>query len=173
MPRKTKPKRKPKCKIKPPKGGRRRKRAPKKAATKSKGGRPRNLLTPTLISGIVNTIRAGNYIETATALHGIHKDTFYRWLKEGARDRRAGRDTLEATFSDAIKKADAHAENARVSQIQKASKKIWTAAAWWLERRHPGKWGLKQRTELTGEGGAPIQVVFPKGIGFKREKKGS
>jgi len=35
-----------------------------------------------------------------------------------------------------------------------------TAAIFWLKNRQPQLWRDKQQTELTGEGGTPLQVVF-------------
>lgn len=42
--------------------------------------------------------------------------------------------------------------------IAKAALTNWTAAAWWLERRHPEEYG-RRRIELTGDGGGPISVT--------------
>lgn len=64
-------------------------------------------LTDELIEGIAQIIGAGNYIETAVAVHGISKDTFYRWLRQ-AKGAHANEQTIK--LSDAVAKAVAIAE---------------------------------------------------------------
>ena len=95
-------------------------------------GRPTKL-TPDLQSKMVNLIRAGNYIETASAACGLSKDTFYRWIKEGARlavDLKqlkllAGKKRQEASalieFSEAIEKAQAASEARDLLTIDRAA----------------------------------------------------
>jgi len=34
----------------------------------------------------------------------------------------------------------------------------WQAAAWWLERSHHERWGRREKQELTGTDGGPIQI---------------
>ena len=41
--------------------------------------------------------------------------------------------------------------------IHDASETTWQAAAWWLERRFPDRWGRKQRHEISG-GDKPIEI---------------
>jgi hypothetical protein len=120
------------------------------------GGRPTKL-TPELQERICLAIRAGNYIEVAASFAGIHKDTFYRWLKRGARASRG----IYREFSDAVEKALADSEAGDVARISKAAEQgHWQAAAWRLERKHPQRWGRRDRvqTEISGPGGGPIGV---------------
>lgn len=116
-------------------------------------GRPTKL-TREIHDRIVTAIRAGNYIETAAAHAGIHKDTLYHWLKRG---REASSGPYRA-FSDAVQKAWADAEIRDVTLIAKAAEKEWTAAAWRLERKFPDRWGRKDRHEVSGPNGQPIRV---------------
>ncbi len=87
-------------------------------------------LTPKLSAAIVARISAGDHVETAAARNGIHKDTYYRWMRDGARERqriesggaipkRNGRTIpkteqarlkLCAAFSDACERACAEVE---------------------------------------------------------------
>src|SRR5258707_14105237 len=118
-------------------------------------------LTPELCDKICTALRAGNYIETASAYVGITKDTFYRWLKRGAHAADTN-DTskLEAqyrAFHGAVREAIAVAEIRDVALIAKAATDQWTAAAWRLERRYPDRWGRRERHELSAPGGGPIQ----------------
>jgi AcrR family transcriptional regulator len=103
---------------------------------------------------VVALVRKGNYIEVAAAASGISKPTFYKWLHDGAN---AKVDCLARQFSNAIEKAEAEAEQSGLARIARA--KDWTATAWRLERRHPERWGRRERHEHTGEGGGPIELL--------------
>lgn len=120
--------------------------SPKKRAHKSK-------LTPELQERIVAFLRAGNYVETASACAGIHKDTFYEWCKKG----RKGEEPF-AAFVEAVDRAIAESEARDVALIGKAATVNWQAAAWRLERKMPHKWGRHERHELTGANGGPIEM---------------
>jgi transposase len=114
---------------------------PKKQEKHGPGpGRP-SKLSEALIKEICEYVRKGNYIETAAAAAGISKQTLYAWMKAGAREE----DPLAVEFLDAYKKADAEAEAANVQLIRTQARKNWQAAAWFLERKHPDKWGRKDR----------------------------
>ena len=87
-------------------------------------------LTATLSAAIVTSLEKGYHVETVSALHGISKDTFYRWLKDGARERqrteggkahpkgvlKPERERLKlcAAFSDACERACAGVEGEAV-----------------------------------------------------------
>ena len=125
-------------------------------------------LTKKLQEEIVKVIKSGNYIETACAYVGIHKDSYYEWLKRGAREKERLRKNPRARikkseqpfveFSDAVEKALAHAEVRDVAIIGKAAEENWQAAAWRLERKFPNKWGRKQTIEHQGKDGGPIET---------------
>jgi len=125
-------------------------------------------LTPKLRNEIAASVADGNYVETAAALHGVSKDTIYRWLKRGARERQRlekkpslkpkKKEAMYRLFSDAIEKARAEAEENDLRIIGDASKTQWQAAAWRLERRNYRRWGRRQLIEHTGEDGAPIET---------------
>ena len=87
--------------------------------TKRPRGRPTGTtkLTPEIQDKIVAAIRHGNYIETAAALAGIRKDTFYDWLRKGAR---ATTDDRYRNFSDAVFEAMAQSEAEAVAAIDTA-----------------------------------------------------
>lgn len=102
-------------------------------------GRPTKL-TPELQKKIIDAIRAGNYMETAAAYAGISKDTFFRWLRKGAR----AKSGIYKEFHDAVEKALAEAEVRDVMIIANAATSDWKAAAWRLERKFPDRWGRKE-----------------------------
>jgi transposase len=123
-----------------------------------KAGRPHKI-TDEIIEAVVSAIRAGAYIETAAAFAGISKDTFYRWLKAGAR----GEGKKLVQFSDAVKRATAESELRDLAVVNRAASTSWQAAAWKLERKYPDRWGRRDRVEIgaAGSGEAkPIQISY-------------
>ena len=112
-------------------------------------------LTPETQEAVCKAIRDGNYNHIAAAYAGIGESTFYLWMSLGERAR-SGK-YLE--FLEAVKKAEADAEVRTVALIETAAHENWQAAAWWLERKHNERWGRKERQEITGAEGGPLQVV--------------
>lgn len=134
---------------------------------------------------VLGALMAGSYIDTACDLAGIHRTTFYRWLRRGSRliveaKRRADRygrpheDVWEliepqdergiAVFADRVRKALAQAQITHIALIRKAASKHWQAAAWMLERRYPEQWG-RRRLDIEAEGaqaaGTTVSVYLP------------
>jgi hypothetical protein len=107
-----------------------------------RGRKPK--LTPELQQKLVSAIAAGNYIETACALVGIGTTTFYRWLELGSGPNAR---SPYREFREAVKKAEAAAEAKRIQIITEAAKEDWKAAAWYLERRYPERWGRRDRLQ--------------------------
>ncbi len=106
----------------------------------------RNRLTPYVVERIVIAIELGNYMETAAAFAGVDRTHFHDWLKRGRHGIENGSTTTFTKFVEEIDKAIAKAEMDHVEILNKASKKNWNAAGWWLERRYPARWGRKART---------------------------
>ena len=111
-------------------------------------------LTPDRHTAILQAILAGNYAETAARYAGVTSATFYNWMNRG-RDAKSG---LYMEFFDAVENAKAQAETRDVALIERAANETWQAAAWMLERKFPDRWGRRERTELSGPGGGPIQM---------------
>jgi hypothetical protein len=119
-------------------------------------GRP-SKLTKKIQDEIVATILRGAYIETAAAVAGINKTTFYDWLKrgrqvintleqaaEGQQPDISAHDIDCAKFANAIEKASAASELADVELVTSAAESgNWQASAWKLERKHHQRWGRK------------------------------
>jgi transposase len=82
-----------------------------------KRGRPTRF-SKALGDEIVALIEAGNYAETACAIVGINKTTFYQWLKDGARATAGSK----RDFSNAVKRASGIAERDDLAVIEKAAK---------------------------------------------------
>ena len=102
-------------------------------------------LTPAIAAKLVLAIRVGNYASVAAKSVGIDQSTYYDWLAKGREDK-----APYAEFAVAIQKAEAEAEAATVARIQlaEAAPNTWQAAAWWLERRFPDRWGRRDRLEV-------------------------
>ncbi len=129
-------------------------------------GRPLKL-SPDMQSELVKVIQMGNFLETAAAYVGISVSTLRDWIRRGereaqrlstknARSNKTEEPYLE--FSAAIKKAQAEGEIRDVLLIGNAARETWQAAAWRLERRFPDRWGRKEKHELSGPSGGPIEV---------------
>lgn len=92
---------------------------------------------------ISDAVRAGAYPAVAAQMSGIGERTFYDWMRKG----RNG-DPEYANFYDSVKDAESEAEIANVALIRQAAMAgTWTAAAWWLERKFPDRWGRKDRVQ--------------------------
>ena len=101
---------------------------------------------------------AGNTYKNAAILSGIGERSFFRWKAEGEL---ATPRSLAGQFWQVIKRAEAEAVHRSVMIIAQAAKKNWTAAAWFLERKHPEDWARRDylRSELSGPGGGPVQTA--------------
>ena len=112
-------------------------------------------LTEATAKRILNSIRAGNYMEVAAGAAGISKVTLLDWLRRGARGGSPKHAKLAADFAQ----AELQAEEMAVGHITMAAMKgIWQAAAWRLERKHPDRWGRRDKIEHLGAGGGPVQT---------------
>lgn len=107
------------------------------------GGRPTKLTKETQAK-IVEAVRAGAYIETASVFAGIDKASLYAWMKRGNAQSKG----IYREFLNAIEKAFAESELRDIMNIGNAAKDNWQASAWRLERKFPDRWGRKERISL-------------------------
>ena len=125
---------------------------------------------PDVLHRLVLGLKAGLYREEAAIGAGISVSTFYRWMKEGEAhhtaelDAEAAHDPENGEWEppqhsrqrevwEAVKEAEAIAELNMVGVVRTAAHAgTWQAAAWWLERKMPKKWGRKQRIDLEHSG---------------------
>ncbi len=132
-------------------------------------------LTPELQQDLVTVIAVGNYYTTACAYVGLPESTFYSWLKRGEEEllrlvkieTETGKtekpkktELIYLEFLEAIKKAEAGAEIAAVLTVKSAFGKNWQAAMTFLERRCSDRWRRRERHEITGADGKPVQVMI-------------
>jgi hypothetical protein len=105
---------------------------------------PTSRFTPELANEIIELVRQGNYLETATAACGVPVHRVREWMRQGARQKRG----KYKDFSVAIKKAEAQAEGAAVVAIRAHGGRTWQALAWYLERKFPGRWAMRREVDV-------------------------
>jgi hypothetical protein len=105
-------------------------------------------VTTEAIEKMLDALRLGMTRRAASGAAGFSKSTLYRMLEN---------DT-DGTLLTAIEKAEAQAEATYSTIVANAAAdpKNWTAAAWWLERRHPADYAKREKVEMTGKDGGPI-----------------
>jgi hypothetical protein len=105
------------------------------------------------IAILVDALVDGNYRDTAARLAGIAESGVRAWLK--AADDGNERYQAVATL---IRAAEAVAESDSVRHVRSAGKdpRFWTAAATWLERKYPDKYG--RRNEDTSAPRVIVQI---------------
>ena len=123
------------------------------------GGGRQTKLTAEVQDTIVRAIEVGNYASVAAGAAGIGERTYWRWMEQGERDAEAGKDSIYQRFRQAVKKAEDEAEVAAVAYVRRAMPGNWQAAMTYLERKHPAKWGRRDRHEHTGADGGPIEIT--------------
>ena len=110
-------------------------------------------LSDATINVLVSVIKAGNYAVTACNLAGIPEQTFYAWLQQADKDELVGATSQESLYirlKESIKNAEADAEVSLVDMVTGVALKDrnWIAGMTLLERRHPDRWGRKDRTRI-------------------------
>ncbi|MGW0485808.1 hypothetical protein [Nonomuraea sp. NPDC003214] len=149
-------------------------------------GRPTKL-TAELQDELCDYLRKGNYLVTACDLVGIHESTVYRWMERGEEAAAKADDALDDDdlrflgFYWAITRARAEAEAMYVSILRQdavggatvkevvrhadggVEERQYTPpnskpAIEWLQRTRPERWGSRKALEVSGPGGAPVQL---------------
>lgn len=114
-------------------------------------------LTPELQKQICDLLAAGNFVETVCDYVGIDYKTFYNWLTWGERGYKDDVARGYAEFFHAVKKATSQVEVLTVHELR-GRPDDWQALAWWLERRHPDKWGNRGKSQIEHSGKVEIDV---------------
>ena len=121
-------------------------------------------LTPEIAEALIEVLKRGNYMTTAADFVGVTPQTVYNWLKRGDELKDHPDENLSETermfvdFFEGVKNATAWAEVNALDTIRSASATNWQAAAWFLERKAPDRFGRVQRTEISGPGGEAIEI---------------
>ena len=103
---------------------------------------------------IIKLIKMGAYHNVACECSDIDYSTFRRWIQKGEVEKTG----KYREFRDALQQAEAHAEIRMITIWQGQVKDDWKAAQAFLERRFPDRWGRKERHEITGANGGPIEI---------------
>lgn len=105
--------------------------------------------SPERCSAIVAYIEAGNYRSIAAVACGVGAGSLRKWLKQGAKDIVADKNTPKAAFYLDVAMAEAVAEVNDIQLIGDAAVGgNWQAAAWRRERKDPARWGRRGTTTL-------------------------
>lgn len=115
----------------------------------------RTALTPAVSKALCEATREGYTLTQAAAVVGVAPATVREWIRRGeGEDDREGTEPY-ATFATAIRRARAEVEVEMLESIQQAADAgQWRAAAWYLERSHPERWGRgAQRIQVRNVGG--------------------
>jgi hypothetical protein len=105
-------------------------------SSKKKMGRPTKLTTVTK-RRLLAAFRTGSTIERACGAAGILPASYYNWMNRGE----AAKSGIYLEFFDDVKKAQEFTYQKALGHISDAMAENWTAAAWYLERRHRKEFG--------------------------------
>lgn len=122
--------------------------------------------TPERRKKIVELIAEGVPKGVAIKCSRISDATFYIWRQRGEKARQAlekGEEVpeIELEFLEFLEEtewADAEAERLALSHVKHAFSSDWKSAMTFLERRHPSRWGRKERVDIAAE--EPIKVTL-------------
>ena len=120
----------------PPSVGRDGEQSPRRA------GRPTKL-TPEVADKICQAIAGGNYREVAAAWAGIGERTLREWMQRGESPRSRYHD-----FRRRVLEAEQAAEIRAVGLIMAKAATDPVHAQWWLQRKHPERWGRQDRSDV-------------------------
>lgn len=135
------------------------------ARQKRVGGRPTKL-SDDLQEMVCQLIEMGTPADVAVRTLGLAASTYYGWMQEG-RDAMSGR---KREFYLAIEQAKAKAQSRMVGIISIAAQTDWRAAAFYLERTDPGRWG-PLREGRGGGGRSPEEEAANAGANEKHVRK--
>ena len=125
----------------------------------------RSKLTPKVRDAICDAVRAGNYLKVAASAGGVSERAVFAWIERG-RDEIARRDEghepnkaheAHVQFVQALTRAEDDAEADAVRIWREQMPDDWRAAKEYLARRFGERWGDKQRVEMTGKDGGPVE----------------
>jgi len=126
-----------------------------------------------MIQALSLAISRGNYLVTSCQLCNISENQVYLWLKQAQEDYTTGLtadDSLFIRLYESLKRAEAKAEDLLVQVVRDSAtvKKEWLPAITMLERRHPDRWGRRERHDINVETKTlnitRVEVVMPQGI---------
>ena len=116
--------------------------------TRVRRGHKKSKLTPELIEKMSGIMAQGHYFITACNACNIDKTTAYKWINQGELDLTNNVESLNTNLINSLKKAESDAEQALLAVVKEKAinGKEWIPAMTILERRHPERWGRKDRS---------------------------
>jgi hypothetical protein len=143
---------------------------PSNIRKRGENGQAEPILSDEVRAKFLDALLAGAYTETAITFAGVSRASFFRWISTGQtiRDRLVIDETYEPTpheaqcleLLDTVEQSRAAAEVAAIGVIRRAAREgTWQAAAWWLERTMPRKYGRFDREEDMASSGAEGRTV--------------
>lgn len=125
-----------------------------------------------LFNATLSYIRGGMFVKEAANRAGLSYYALDTWLRHGReilRAQQAEGDDYQALTNydeqyvfvvEEIEKARSEAEGLMVGTIRRSAltNDDWRAAAWWLERSAPERWGRKDHVTLAGDDDKPVFV---------------
>lgn len=109
-------------------------------------GEANSKMTDARSRAVLNALEHGCTRRAAAGAADISHATFYRWLDD-------------ATFRDAVERAEAKAEAAYTAAVANAIPTSWQAAAWWLERRKYADYARRDQVNVSVDLQAVIRQV--------------
>lgn len=115
---------------------------------------------------ILDAIKSGMTQKDAASLAGVDETTVIRWKK------------TDASFANLMVQKEIEFKQSNVEIIRKAATSgIWTAAAWFLERKYPSEFAVKQ--DITDDAKKKIEELqeglkgyFKENVGTSKNKMG-
>jgi hypothetical protein len=147
-------------------------------------GRPTSL-TADVEERIISAVKGGSYLDDAAAYAGISERTLFRWVQKGKEALNLQEMGIDVTdeeqrygqFCQSLQRARSEASIRNLTLIQRAAQEgTWQAAAWYLERTNPKKWGRKDTFEIEGvdkdtpDPRADIAILLDERISRMRER---
>ena len=113
----------------------------------SNNNKPYKLLDEGVRSRLLDAVKMGSFIEHACAYAGISSRSYRKWREYAEQDI----EPYKSLFED-LAIAESESILRKLSRIEKAGQEgAWTADAWFLERKHPDKFGTRDKVEISGE----------------------
>ena len=123
------------------------------AQTEAKVGRP-SKFGPGVVEELERNISAGLPYHVACNLSGVAYSTYRNWMVAAAEE---GADPELVEFLERITRAETRAEARLADQWLSKTADDWRASRDYLARRWPERWASKDRMQMTGLGGGPVE----------------
>lgn len=112
-------------------------------------------LTPQIQATICEGIREGLFFKHAAARAGVGESTFHQWMGQGRDAEAANEASIYRDFMEAVNAAKLDALQGHLTVIRTSDD--WRAHAHMVAVHFP-EYNPKNRVEVTGQGGGPVQV---------------